>query len=156
MQTRRNRLLLVSGETRAGHGFDLLTHHRKSFKHERKISRWDFDNVDRIKRGTGGGAFDRAQQSDFAEIIAATQISPDHFAPRQRVRNADHTGTDQIKRIRVIAFFANDLILIVGNELDVLAEVFDKFVVERSKERHAAEMIVEGAFAIFRFQLSLE
>src|SRR5205085_8651456 len=139
MQSRRNRFLLIGGQTSAGDGFDLLTHCRKLFEHQREISCWNSNDVDRIERSTGCGPFDRSQQSDLAEIIAATQISPHHFAARQRVRHAHHSGANQIKRIRIVAFFANNLTLVVGNELNVLTEMLDKFVVERSEERHGAE-----------------
>ena len=64
--------MLVRGQTGAGDGFDLLTDRGESFQHQREIGRWNFDDVDRVERGARGGAFDRAQQSNFAEIIAAT------------------------------------------------------------------------------------
>ena len=72
MQSRRDRFLLIGRETRAGDRFDLLTHRRKFFQHQCKIGRRNFDHIDRIERSAGGGAFDRPQQSNFAEIIATT------------------------------------------------------------------------------------
>src|SRR5438067_12856687 len=72
MQSGGNRFLLMRGQARAGDGFDLLPDRRKFFQHQTEIGRRNFDDVDRIERGAGRSAFDRSEQSDFAEVIAAT------------------------------------------------------------------------------------
>ena len=63
--------IAAEGQARSGHGFNLLPNNRKSFQHRRKIGRGNFDNIDGIERGARRGAFDRSEQSDLAEIIAA-------------------------------------------------------------------------------------
>ena len=96
------------------------------------------------------------QQPDLAEIIAATQISAHHFASRHRLRDAHHAGTDQVKRVRLLALLADDLALIVRDQLDLLFEIIDELVPDRGEKRDAAQMSLERAFAIFLVHLHFE
>src|SRR4029077_11439448 len=85
MNSGGNCFLFVRGQTRAGDGFDLLPHGRESFQHQIEIGGGNLDDVDGVERGAGGGPLDGAEQSDFAEVIAAAQISTDHIAAGQRI-----------------------------------------------------------------------
>ena len=70
-------------------------------------------------------------------------------AAGQRLRNAHNAGANQIKCVGLVAFFADDLPLIVRDELDILPEVLDELVAQRGKQRHAAQMICQRTFPIF-------
>src|ERR1700676_3718918 len=156
MQSGRNAFLVVGIEARVGDWLDLPANAWKFFQHEIEIRGWDFYDIDRIERGAGSGAFDRTEQTDLPKIIAAAQISSHHFAAGQMVRHAHHARADEVKRVRVFAFLADNLALVVGNEFDVLSEVLHEFFIERCKERNSAEMSAERTFAIFFFHLGLE
>ena len=149
MQSGRNCLLLVRGEARASHGLDLLANGGESFQHHIEIGRRNFNNIDRVERGAGRGAFDRAEQTDFPEVITAAQISSDHLATGKRVGNTDHSGANQVKRVRVVALLADNLVLIVGDQLDVLPQMFNEIIIERREKRYGTEMIVERTLTIF-------
>jgi len=47
------------------------------------------------------------------------------------------------------SFLADDLVLIVRDQLDLLLQIGNKFVAHRCKKRDAAEMGLERALAIF-------
>src|SRR5438105_442451 len=89
MKSSGNRLHLTRREARRRNCFDLLSNTWKCLEHEIEISRGNSHHIDRVERGARRSAFNRTEQSNLTEIIAATQISPHHFAARQRIGNTD-------------------------------------------------------------------
>ena len=86
----RDRARLGRRHPRLGHRFELGPNVRKFFQHQVKFGARNSHHIHGIERSAGRDAFDRTQQSDFAEIIAAAQIRPHHFATGHRLRHPHH------------------------------------------------------------------
>ena len=84
-QTRRNHAALRRCHSGFGHGLELGPNPGKFFQHQIEFGARDFHYVDGIECGASRDAFDRAEQPDLAEIIAAAQIRPHHFAAGHRL-----------------------------------------------------------------------
>ena len=95
-----------------------------------------------------------AEQSDLAEIIAAAQIGAHHFAARHGLRDAHHSGADQVKRIRLLAFLADDLVLVVGDQLDLLLEIGDELVARRVAKSGTLRRWVSSERSRYFFSIS--
>src|SRR5438128_1427916 len=118
--------LLDRSQPRFGHRLELRADVGKSLEHEIELARGNFHNLDGVERGAGRGALDRAEQSDFAEIIAAAQVSGQNFADRHGLREVQHSRSDAVHSIRFIALYADHVVLVVRNQLDLFLEIIQE------------------------------
>jgi hypothetical protein len=140
----------------ASHTFEALPHFRKTVEHGLKIFTRDADHFYVIERRARGCARTAAQQANFPEESAATQIGQNHFPAWPLFGNLHEANSDQIKAIRWIALTADRLARLVTDQFHAVAKMVNEIFGQRRKNRHATQMRIQCPRAVIALQLRSE
>src|SRR5690242_15040228 len=112
--------LLVGGAALGGDGFETGPNAGETRDHVAKIFAGNAHEFDVIEGGASGGENATAEQSNFAEIVAAGQISENHLAAGIAFRSFHEADADKIKTVGSVTPLNNALARSEALELDTL------------------------------------
>ena len=137
------------GELTLGdNGFEADTDVRKTPHHFAEVFAGDFDDFDVIEGGTGGRTDATAEQTDFAEVVAAGQVGENEFAARIIFGDLHEPDAHEVEGIGRLPLTRDDLARSVADKFHAVFEAIDKVGGEFREHGDAAKMRFEGAAAV--------
>src|SRR5215472_1273709 len=137
--------LLIGGAALASDGFQSCAYAGKSCDHLAEIVAGNAHQFDVIESRACSRSNATAQQTNFAEIVAAGKVGQHHLAARIILRDLHEADANKIKTIGSLGLLNDNLPRRESLQLDTFLQMLDKLGRQIRKHRHPAKMIFKRA-----------